>query len=241
MSIKLANLDELAKMLWGEFIAETMKAESNSIGDTLFQEVFTVFTENCNSHQLKEFNSNPQNLRSIGVDILTTELTSNAKFRRLVLSYFGYSVHSSPHTISVFISYRRSTSYYFVNHLVERLNRTKRVIAKFDESHLKAGNFVSQLGQLIQRSDVLCLVLQANSMNNIGNPDDYIRRELVTAIKLGKPILPISVDTNEVYNKIQWPSELKSLKYLQCLDFKTGPFYDVSEKRLITSIYDLLK
>lgn len=229
------SLDELSNILADLFLSNMEES-----GDELVIRIRNAVYDLLRADQLSLLRDNPQKLKLEIRNNLRKLLQTDAAFRRSVIASHSGNVESFGNNLSVFISYRRSNSQDFVRLLADRFNRSKGVIARFDQTALRAGNFPIQLGRLVRQCDVFLLIVQPESLAGINDADNWIRREILTAVKAGKAIIPVLVDADGELDNLVWPNEIRTVGELQAVAFKRE-FFDVSAKRLLQEMWSLSK
>lgn len=117
--------------------------------------------------------------------------------------------------MKVFISYRTGATDDFVGRLEDRLRAalgTASVI-RASSAVIAGGDFRLQLGALLSGSDVVLAVIGPEwaVVERREQPVDYVRTELVTALQLGKPVIPVLVGDTPVPNTTALPQPLAQL------------------------------
>ena len=102
----------------------------------------------------------------------------------------------------IFISYRRS-SYESANLIATRL-RASGYRVFFDLETMRSGPFNTQLFDVIEKCKDFVLVLPPNALDRCVDEDDWVRKEVVHALKNGKNIIPI------LLNGFKWPEPMPS-------------------------------
>jgi len=152
--------------------------------------------------------------------IVLSLLRANARFRREVARCAGKPLAARRGDHLAFVSYRRGEAFDFVERLASSVDRTRDVRLMYDKSFLHAGDFPVQLGNGIRRADVLVLIIMETTLDRIGDPDDWVRRELETASRYTKPIIPVLVDVDGRKMMIEWPRTLAHVPLENALEYK---------------------
>lgn len=140
-----------------------------------------------------------------------------------------------------FISYRRDNGFYLARLVRDQLE--KRGITSFlDLEELKSGEFNKKLYDAIKNSRNFILILPKGALDRCINEDDWVRKEIFEAIKVGCNIIPILGEDfewpRELYSKM--PEEIKSLEFYSGV--KTSKDYlDAMIDRLISFMYGVDK
>lgn len=106
----------------------------------------------------------------------------------------SYTTRQNPNKkYDIFISYRRLGGALYARNLQQMLERHGyRVFLDYDE--LRDGVFSTEIVQAIRNSKVYMIVLSENSMERTKNEDDWVRREIETAVANRKQIIPVNPD-----------------------------------------------
>lgn len=137
----------------------------------------------------------------------------------------------------IFISYRR---------LDEQGNISgrdqARLIAKqlelegyhpfFDYSEIKDNEFDKVIIPAVENCKVFILVLTKDALNRCKNGDDWVRREIETAIKSGSKVINVSPDNSFNGWPDTMPESLYGIKNIQISDIHFGSLFELSIKKL---------
>lgn len=128
----------------------------------------------------------------------------------------------------IFISYRRS-SYDTANLIATRLKSAGYSVF-FDMETLRSGKFNEQLFNVIGTCTDFLLVLPPGALDRCVNEDDWVRLEVLHAMKSKKNIIPVML------NGFQWPETmpqgLEELCKYQALTASSVEYFDLSMERL---------
>ena len=128
----------------------------------------------------------------------------------------------------IFISYRR-TSYDTANLIATRLKAAGYSVF-FDVETLRSGKFNEQLFGVIQQCKDFLLILPPGALDRCASEDDWVRLEVMCAMKHNKNIIPV------LLNGFQWPEQMPSgmeeLKNYQALTASSIEYFDMSLERL---------
>lgn len=129
----------------------------------------------------------------------------------------------------IFISYRR-TAYDTANLIAVKLRHAGYKVF-FDVDTLTAGKFNEQLLEVIKGCKDFILVLPENALDRCKDPEDWVRREALCAIKNQKNILPVMLDG------FSWPKEmpegLEDLPKYQAITAVGHEYFDLAIQRMI--------
>lgn len=119
----------------------------------------------------------------------------------------------------IFISYRHEDSQSITDRIYEKLSRafSKNLIFK-DISSLYPGDmWAEKIDQMIKKSDYVLVIIGKQWLDHkrLQNPEDWVRKEIETALKYSTPVIPVFVDNAPMPESYEIPSELKKL-----LDFQ---------------------
>lgn len=129
----------------------------------------------------------------------------------------------------IFISYRRTTSFDTANLIAEKLrNAGYRVF--FDVDTLNSGKFNVQLLSVIENCKDFILVLPKNALDRCSEPEDWIRQEVIHAMKHDKNIIPVMLAG------FTWPQPMpegmEELSNYQAIASTGHDFFDMAVERL---------
>ena len=98
-------------------------------------------------------------------------------------------------------------------------------------------DFWNTIQREIERADVFLAVVSTAWFRGLSDPDDYVRRELETALRLGVRTIPIFIGEH-----IAWPmpgsldpqaaSIVEHLRRVECRRVRPDPVYDLDVERL---------
>lgn len=138
----------------------------------------------------------------------------------------------------IFISYRRLDEHDNISgrdqaRLIAKQLELEGYHPFFDYSEIKDTEFDKVILPAIENCKVFILVLTKDSLNRCKNDDDWVRKEIETALSSGCKI--ISVTPDNTFNG--WPSFLPNtlavIKAIQISDIHMGSLFEVSVKELI--------
>lgn len=141
---------------------------------------------------------------------------------------------------SLFISYRRHDSAGYSGRVHDRLQRQfGHNLLFMDVDSIPLGsNFTKVLGEEIAKCDALLAVIgpgwldarDENGHRRLGNPDDFVRIEIGTALKRGIRVIPILLEGTQVPKADQLPDDLKELALRAGLDVRHASFNEDMER-----------
>lgn len=144
----------------------------------------------------------------------------------------------------VFISYRRDDRPGFAGRLSEALESVFGADQVFrDIEDIRPGeDFVDTIEQRIAASDLMLVVIgpswlhaRRDGMRRLEEPDDFVRIEIETALKVNKPVWPVLVGGGSMPSQEELPASIRALARRQAVTLtETGWRDDVA--RLITAL-----
>jgi hypothetical protein len=142
----------------------------------------------------------------------------------------------------IFLSYRRSDSMSTTSRIYERLVKRygKAAVFKDLDSISLAAQFQQVIDQAIPQSVVLMVVIgrswvyatDEHGRRRLDQPDDFVRKEIETALRFRIPLLPLLVDGAQMPKREQLPPSLQPLVYFNALEVPNDPYFDASMRRL---------
>lgn len=112
-----------------------------------------------------------------------------------------------------FVSYRRENGFLMAQVIRDRLEE-KGLHCFLDLEELRSGHFDEKILLAIQEAHTFILILPKNALTRCSNEDDWVRKEILEAVKCKKVIIPV------MYDGFKWPKkwsenipdEIKSLE-----------------------------
>lgn len=99
-----------------------------------------------------------------------------------------------------FISYRRDNGFLMAQVIHDCLQE-KGVSCFLDLEELRYGYFDEKIYIAIQKAHSFILILPKNALNRCANEDDWVRKEILAAVKYNKTIIPV------MYDGFKWPKK----------------------------------
>ena len=99
-----------------------------------------------------------------------------------------------------FLSYRRENGFLMAQVIRNRLEE-KSIHCFLDLEELRSGRFDERILLEIQQAHTFILVLPKNTLTRCSNENDWVRREILEAVKYKKNIIPV------MYDGFKWPSK----------------------------------
>jgi TIR domain len=150
----------------------------------------------------------------------------------------------------IFISYRREESRWSARSLYDRLAaRFDRKQIFMDIDGLALGeDFVKAIEKRVAECDVLIAVIGKHWLTStdeqdarrLDNPEDFVRREIATALKRGIRVIPVLVDGALMPRSTELPDDLKPLVRRNALEVSDTGFDDDC-RRLVAAIEQVLE
>ena len=114
---------------------------------------------------------------------------------------------------NAFISYRRDNGFLMAQIIHDKLAE-KGITTFLDLEELRAGKFNEKIYEAIEDCDNFILVLPEGALDRCVDPEDWVRKEILAAIKKKKKIIPIMCDgfdwPRDDYERL--PEEITSLE-----------------------------
>jgi tetratricopeptide (TPR) repeat protein len=150
----------------------------------------------------------------------------------------------------IFISYRREDGRWSARSLYERLSARfdrKQIFMDIDAIAL-GDDFVTAIEKTVGECDVLIAVIGTRWLNckdeedsrRLDNPEDFVRREIATALKRDIRVIPVLVDGASMPRSIDLPDDLKPLVRRNALRISDAGFDDDC-RRLTAAIEQVLE
>ena len=150
----------------------------------------------------------------------------------------------------IFISYRREESRWSARSLHDRLS------ARFDRNQIfmdidaiaPGDDFINVIEKTVGECDVLIAVIGSHWLTcvdeqggrRLDNPEDFVRREIATALKRDIRVIPVLVDRASMPRSTDLPDDLKPLVRRNALEI-TDTGFDDDCRRLGVAIEEVLE
>ncbi len=128
--------------------------------------------------------------------------------------------------MDLFLSYRRDSGLEIARNIKLALDKL-RYSSFFDLTSVREGVFNEQLLKNIRNSDNFVVVLTPGSLDRCVNPDDWVRKEINEAIRLGKNIIPVICDGFRCPPEL--PQEIRDIVNYQGVKYSGYNFDDMIE------------
>ena len=129
----------------------------------------------------------------------------------------------------MFLSYRRGLSWPAAR-LVLRDLVDHDFDVFMDVRNLDSGDFASKILTEISRRAHFIVVLEPGSLNRIGEPGDWMRREIAHALQHERNVVPLFVHGFTFPPEIVWPAELAGLPNLNAVQVPADYFDEAMQK-----------
>lgn len=110
----------------------------------------------------------------------------------------------------IFISYRRSDSVEIAESLYEQLEKFGRAVF-WDKKTLESGDFSKDIENAIKHCEHFLLIINYDTLTRCSDKKDWLRKEVVTALKHKKNIVPLFIKNNYEFPK-DLPSDMDAIK-----------------------------
>ena len=131
----------------------------------------------------------------------------------------------------VFISYRREGGRDIARSIKYRLEMMGFNKVFFDYNSIRDGMFNTQIMDAIYSCNDFLLLLTPNSMDKCGEKGDWVAREIRTAKKYERKIIPIALENDFVW-PTSLPSDLFDIRYIQMHNLLMNEDFDYSIEKL---------
>jgi hypothetical protein len=146
---------------------------------------------------------------------------------------------ASDRKTTVFISYRRETGFFLAKYIFDYLHAAGYDVF-MDVHSLGAGEFEQTTLAEVAARDYFLLVLTSGNLQGMTSERDWLRKELMQAVKSGRTVVPVVADgfkfedhrVQEVLEKL--PRALQSLPSFNAVRIPPPEYFDSAMKRLIS-------
>ncbi len=149
----------------------------------------------------------------------------------------------------IFLSYRRSDGQDVAGRIYDSLvdQYTKECVFKDVDSIPLGKDFRRILEKSIENADVILAVIgpgwlsatDAGGARRLDDADDFVRIELEMAIRLGKPIIPVTVANAKMIAATELPTSLQDLAFHNGMAVRPDPDFHNDIVRLISALEKL--
>lgn len=99
-----------------------------------------------------------------------------------------------------FISYRRDNGFLMAQVIYDRL-KERGINCFLDLEELRSGKFDEKILVAIQQAHTFILILPRNALNRCKDEGDWVRKEILEAVRCRKTIIPV------MYDGFKWPQK----------------------------------
>ena len=134
--------------------------------------------------------------------------------------------------VDIFISYRRVDGRDYARNIMQALKIVGYPKVFFDYNSLRDGVFNTQILDAIFSCKDFILVISPLALKNCGREGDWVAREIRTAIKYQKKIIPIVIEDTFQGWPADFPNDLSSIKDIQFHKLLTDEYFEDSIDKL---------
>ena len=134
--------------------------------------------------------------------------------------------------VDIFISYRRVDGRDYARNIMQALKIVGYPKVFFDYNSLRDGIFNTQILDAIYSCKDFILVISPLALKNCGREGDWVAREVRTAIKYQKKIIPIVIEDTFQGWPADFPNDLSSIKDIQFHKLLTDEYFEDSIDKL---------
>lgn len=143
-----------------------------------------------------------------------------------------------PNKYDIFISYRRLDEHGNISgrdqaRLIAKQLELEGYHPFFDYSEIKDNEFDKVILPAIENCKVFILVLTKDSLNRCKNEEDWVRKEIETALGVGCKIINVTPDNSFNGWPTVLPESLSAIRTIQISDIHMGSLFETSVKKLI--------
>ena len=136
------------------------------------------------------------------------------------------------HMDDIFISYRRNGGREIARTIELALKGLGYSNVFFDYNSLRDGVFNEKIIAAIQNCKDFILVLSDGAMDRCANQDDWVAKEIRTALSAGCQIIPVKVNQGNWNWPDDFPEDMATIKSIQFTTLLTDEYFDTSILRL---------
>lgn len=134
--------------------------------------------------------------------------------------------------VDIFISYRRVDGRDYARNIMQALKIVGYPKVFFDYNSLRDGVFNTQILDAIYSCKDFILVISPLALKNCGREGDWVTREIRTAIKYHKKIIPIIIEDTFHGWPEDFPNDLSPIKDIQFHKLMTDEYFEDSIEKL---------
>lgn len=134
----------------------------------------------------------------------------------------------------IFISYRRADVGRETARAIQEKLENLRYKVFLDLNVLKDGTYEERIMAALDSAPVVLFILTPNSLDRCVNEDDWVRKELTTAIKAKKQLIPVNPDNKFKTVPEGIPEEIKNaIETIQHSDIMIGSLFQESINKMV--------
>ena len=134
--------------------------------------------------------------------------------------------------VDIFISYRRVDGRDYARNIMQALKIVGYPKVFFDYNSLRDGVFNNQILDAIYSCKDFILVISPLALKNCGREGDWVAKEIRTAIKYHKKIIPVVIEDTFQGWPNDFPKDLSSIKDIQFHKLLTDEYFEDSVDKL---------
>jgi len=138
----------------------------------------------------------------------------------------------SKSTLHAFISYRRGGGSPYARIIADRLTARKMEVF-LDVDRMPSGHFDETLYRKIEEAVNVIVILSPGCLDRCKDPEDWVRKEIAYAIKLGKNLIPLFIDGFKFPDKADLPLDIQPLITHHALTYNHELFDAVMERLIL--------
>lgn len=142
---------------------------------------------------------------------------------------------------NIFISYRRDDSQNIADRIFDHLSRDfdrKKLFKDVDNIPIGT-NFRDYLAKAVAKTDIMLAIIGpswaaqgADGRRRLDDPNDFIALEVASALKLGRPVVPVLVGGAQMPRPDELPEPLKELSVINAVQVRPDPDFIKDYQRL---------
>lgn len=146
----------------------------------------------------------------------------------------------------VFFSYRRTDSSQVVGRIYDRVSKRygRQNVFKDVDSIPLGHDFVAVIREWIAQTDVVLVLIGEGWLNacspsgrrRLDDESDFVRIEIATALRQGKPLVPLLICPAEMPAEAALPASIQALRQRNALLVRPDPDFDRDMERLLQAI-----
>ena len=144
----------------------------------------------------------------------------------------------NPHWVDVdiFMSYRRADGLSYARSIMQALKMVGYPKVFFDYTSLRDGVFNTQIIDAIYSCKDFILLISPLALKNCGKEGDWVAKEIRTALKYDKHIIPVVIEDTFIGWPNDFPKDLYAIKDIQFHKLMTDEYFEDSIVKLKTRL-----